>query len=237
MLLFSHSVMYDSLWSYELQQARLPCLSLSPGVCSNLCPLSQWCHPTISSSVASSPLALNLPQHQVFSSELALCIRWPKYWSFSFSISPSSGYSGLMPVSWTFRMQSTLRWKPHSHGCHWGRKAGIYLQDHSLPANQARAEASWGCLCCDLHRLSEPLEGTIVYWQSWSTTKAAVLAEAGMWVGLGWALPSQIKKTKNRKEIVNRLKQSMVYVKIVELKPWDRHCLGSRLFGSAHYRT
>jgi len=47
----------------------------------------------------------------------------------------------------------------------------------------------------------------------------AVLAEAGMWVGLGWALPSQIEKAKNRKEIVNRLKQSMVYVKIVELKP------------------
>ena len=47
----------------------------------------------------------------------------------------------------------------------------------------------------------------------------AVLAEAGMWIGLGWALPSQIEKTKSRKEIVNRLKQSMVYVNIVELKP------------------
>ena len=148
-----------------------------------------------------------------------------------------SGYLGLMPMSWTFRMQPTLRWKPYSRGCHWGRKAGIYLQDRSLPANQARAEASWGCLCCDLHRLSEPLGGTIAYWQCWSTTKVAVLAEAGMWVGLSWALPSQIEKAKNRKEIVNRLKQSMVYVKIVELKPWDRHCLESRLFGSAHYRT
>ena len=43
-----------------------------------------------------SPFAFNFSQHQVFSSESALCIRWPKYWSFSFSISPSNKYSGLI---------------------------------------------------------------------------------------------------------------------------------------------
>ena len=43
---------------------RLPCPSLSPGICSNSCPFSQWCHPTILSSVAPSPPALNLSQHQ-----------------------------------------------------------------------------------------------------------------------------------------------------------------------------
>ena len=43
-----------------------------------------------------SPPALNLSQHQVFSNESALLIRWPKYWSFSFNISPSNGYSGLI---------------------------------------------------------------------------------------------------------------------------------------------
>ena len=48
---FSHSVMSDSLWPHGLQQARLPCPSPIPGVCSNSCPLSLWCHPTISSSV------------------------------------------------------------------------------------------------------------------------------------------------------------------------------------------
>ena len=52
LLLFSHSVMSDSLWSPGLQHIRHPCPSLSPRVCSNSCPLSQWCHPTISSSVA-----------------------------------------------------------------------------------------------------------------------------------------------------------------------------------------
>ena len=50
-LLFSCSVVSNSLWPHGLQHARLPCPSPTPGVCSNSCPLSQWCHPTISSSV------------------------------------------------------------------------------------------------------------------------------------------------------------------------------------------
>ena len=50
-LLFSNEVMSDTLWLHELQQNRFPCPSLSLGVCLNSCPLSQWCHPTISSSV------------------------------------------------------------------------------------------------------------------------------------------------------------------------------------------
>ena len=53
LLLFSHSVVFDSLRPHELQHTRLPCPSPSPGVCSNSCPLSQWCHPIISSSVTS----------------------------------------------------------------------------------------------------------------------------------------------------------------------------------------
>ena len=51
LLLFSHLVMSDSFWPHGPQHARLSCPSLSPGVCSNSCPLSWWCHPTISSSV------------------------------------------------------------------------------------------------------------------------------------------------------------------------------------------
>ena len=48
---FSHSVVSNSLWPHESQHARPPCPSPTPGVYSNLCPLNQWCHPTISSSV------------------------------------------------------------------------------------------------------------------------------------------------------------------------------------------
>ena len=85
------------------QHTRPPCPSPTPRVYSNSCPLSQWCHPTISSSVPSHPLLLLpsiFPSIQVFSNESALCIRWPKYWNFSFNISPSNEYSGLI----SFRM-------------------------------------------------------------------------------------------------------------------------------------
>ena len=65
--------------------------------CSNSCPLSRWCDPTISSSVAPFFFCLqSFPASGSFPNELALHIRWPKYWSFSFSISPSNEYSGLI---------------------------------------------------------------------------------------------------------------------------------------------
>ena len=50
LLLFGHSVLSTSLWHHGRQHARPLCPSPSPGACSNSCPLSQWCHPTISSS-------------------------------------------------------------------------------------------------------------------------------------------------------------------------------------------
>ena len=58
---FSHSVMSDSLWPHGLQDARLPCPSPTPGVYSNPCPSSQWCHPTISSSLLFSSCPQSLP--------------------------------------------------------------------------------------------------------------------------------------------------------------------------------
>ena len=61
--LFSRSVVSNSLWPHGLQRARPPCPLLSPGVCPSSCPLNQWCHPTVSSSVTPSP-AFNLCQHQ-----------------------------------------------------------------------------------------------------------------------------------------------------------------------------
>ena len=50
-VVFTCSVVSDSLWPYGLQHARLPCPSPNPRVCSNSCPLGWWCHPNISSSV------------------------------------------------------------------------------------------------------------------------------------------------------------------------------------------
>ena len=95
---FSHPVVFDCLWPHGLQHSRLPCPSPTPGAYSNSCPLSQWYHPTISFSVV--PFSSCLQSFRVFSNESALRIRWPKYQSFSFSISPSNEYSGLI----SFRM-------------------------------------------------------------------------------------------------------------------------------------
>ena len=80
---------------------RAFCPSPTPRVYSNSCPLSWWCHPTISFSVP--PLLLlpsTFPRIRVFSNESALRIRWPKYWIFSFSISPPNEHPGLI----SFRM-------------------------------------------------------------------------------------------------------------------------------------
>ena len=59
LLLFNHSVVSNSLWPYGLQHTRFPCSSPSPGACSNPCPLNQWCHPTMSSSVIPFSSCLN----------------------------------------------------------------------------------------------------------------------------------------------------------------------------------
>ena len=65
------------------------------------CPLSQWCHSTISFSVILFSSCLqSFPTSGAFFNESVLCIKWPKYCSFSFSISPSNEYAGLI----SFRM-------------------------------------------------------------------------------------------------------------------------------------
>ena len=97
MLLFllSCSVVSDSLWPHRLQHARLPCPSLFPRACSNSCPLSQWW--TSNHLILYHPLPVLpsiFPSIRVFSNESALHIRWWKYCSFGFSISPSNEYSG-----------------------------------------------------------------------------------------------------------------------------------------------
>ena len=97
-LLFSYSVVSDYLRPHYLQHTRLPCPLLSPRVCSNSCPLSWWCHPTISSSAALFYYLQSFPASEFFPMS-ALCIRWPKCWSFSFSIS-SSAESDFFRIYW-----------------------------------------------------------------------------------------------------------------------------------------
>ena len=97
---FSRSVMSDSLRPHESQHTRPPCPSLTPGVHSNSCPSSWWCHPAISSCHPLLLLPPIPPSIRVFSNQSPLRMRWPKYWSFSFSISNSNEHPGLV----SFRM-------------------------------------------------------------------------------------------------------------------------------------
>ena len=101
----------DSLWPHGLQHARLPCLSPTPRTFSNssiksVIPSNDLilCHPLLLPSI--------FPSIVVFSNELALPIRWPKCWSFSFSISPSNVYSGWISfrIDWfDLAIQGTLK--------------------------------------------------------------------------------------------------------------------------------
>ena len=119
------------------QHTRLPCPSTTPGVYSNSCASSQWCHSTISSSVVPFSTCLqSFPSSGLFfffsSNESVLCIRKPKYWSFSFSINPSNEYSGLISfrIDWLdlLAVQGTLK---------------SLLQHQSLKASILRHSASF----------------------------------------------------------------------------------------------
>ena len=111
---FSHSVVSSSLRPHELQHARPPCPSPTPRVHSDSCTSSQRCHPAISSSVVPFSSCPRIPPSiRVFSNESTLRMRWPKYWSFSFSIIPSKEIPGLISfkMDWldVLAVQGTLK--------------------------------------------------------------------------------------------------------------------------------
>ena len=119
MLWLSCSVVFNSLWPHGLKHTRLPCPSLSPRVCPNLWPLSQWCHPTISPSVIpfssclqSFPASGSFPMSQLFT------------WDSQSIGAPASvlpmNYSGLISfrISWfdLLAVQGTLKTLFQHHG-------------------------------------------------------------------------------------------------------------------------
>ena len=112
----SCSVLSDSLRPHGLQHTRLPCPSPNPGVCSNLCPY-WWTIMPSNHLILCRPLLLLpsiFPSIRVFSNESVLHIRWPKYWSFSFSIHPFNEYSGLIWI--------TMDWLDLLTHAYWGNR-------------------------------------------------------------------------------------------------------------------
>ena len=117
---FSRSVVSNSLRPHESQHAGPPCPSPTPGVHSRLTSIESvmpsshliLCHPLL----LLSPIP---PSIRVFSNDSTLCMRWPKYWSFSCSISPSNEHPGLISFSldWLdlLATQGTLKSLPQHH--------------------------------------------------------------------------------------------------------------------------
>ena len=98
---FSCSVMSDSLWPHGLQHTRPPCPSLTPEACSNSCPLSQWCHPTISSSVVPFSSCLqSFPASESFQMSQFFASGGQSIGVSASASVPSKEYSGLI----SFRM-------------------------------------------------------------------------------------------------------------------------------------
>ena len=112
LLLFSHSVMSDFLWPHGLQHARLPCPSPTPGACSDSCPLRQWCHPTISSSVG--PFS-SCPQSFLASGSFPVSWLFASGQSIRASVSPFSivFFTSVISLFGTFWYFWSLHWISH----------------------------------------------------------------------------------------------------------------------------
>ena len=128
---FSHSLVSNSLQPHGLQHTRLPCPLPTPGSLLKLMPIKSVMPPN--HLILCRPLILPpsiFPSIRAFSNESVLHIRWPKYWSFSFSISPSNEYSGLISfrIDWLdlLAVQEILK---------------SFLQHHSSKASTLRRSA------------------------------------------------------------------------------------------------
>ena len=177
---FSHSVMSDSLQPHGLQHVRHPCPSPTPRACSNSGPSSWWYHPTISSSVVpfssrlqSFPASGSFPMSQFFASD------GQKYWSFSFSISPSNEYSRLISfrMDWLdlLAVQGTLK---------------SLLQHHSSKASILQCSAFF------IVQLSHPYMTTgktiaLTRWKTLGNNQGSPAEHESRFINLGQHLNSQ----------------------------------------------
>ena len=117
--------MSDSLQPHGLQHTRLPCLSVSLSFAQTHV---HWVDDSSNHLILCRPLLLPpsiFPRIRVFSNELALRIRWPKYWSFSFNISPSNEYSGLISFRMDWIDPLAVQGTPKSLLQHHSSKASI----------------------------------------------------------------------------------------------------------------
>ena len=152
--------MSDSLRPHGLQHTTLFYPPLSLRVCSNSCPLRRWCYPTVSSSVARFS-CLQFFLAWAFYNKLALSIKWPKYWSFSSSISLLNEYSRLISfrIDYLISLQSkglsSLLQHHNLKGSVFQSSAFFMVQPshpHMTAGKTIALSARW-CLCFLIHCL------------------------------------------------------------------------------------
>ena len=157
--------------------ARLPCPSSTPRACSNSCPLSWWCHPTISSSIVPfSSCLLSFPSIRVFSNELPLCISWPKYWSFN-------------PRGWKYLLYQTYLQQGNIGGILLGllRKLIFFLVMEMAMAGAPFPLSPWLDSKCH----SRPGTALPLIWESKHEGKAQSAETAAREVIVQWLIDSQ----------------------------------------------
>ena len=171
---FTPEVMSDALQFHGLQHARSPCPSPTPGACSNPCPLRQRCQLTISSSVVPFSSCLQSFQHQGLFHWVSPSHQVPKYWSFSYSISPSKSFQDWFPLGWTgwISLQSKGLSRVFSNTTvqkHQFFGIQLYLWSNSII--HSKKKANWRMKCSEKMMLesntmtSRTVEGAAVNWE------------------------------------------------------------------------
>ena len=158
--------------SLQPMDTRLPCPSPTPRACSNSCPSSWWCHPTMPSVVPFSCLQ-SFPDSGSFPRSPFFRIRWPKYWSFSFSITRSNEYSGLIScrIDWLelLAVQGTLKslLQHHSSKASILQHSAFFIVQLSHPymttgKTIALTEVKWSEVAQSCPTLYDPMDCTLL---------------------------------------------------------------------------
>ena len=205
--LLSHQARSNTSWPHGLQHAWLPCPSPSPRVCPSSCSLNQWQYPTISFSVSLFAFCFNLSHHQGFSNELAVRIRWPKHWSFSFSIGPSKEYSGLISfkIDWfdLLAFQGTLKSLLQHHSSKESISCSVlsllycpaliihtWVRERPLPWLYGPLLARW-CLCflthCHLEKAMATHSSALAWRIPWTEEPGGLQSMGSLRVRHDWA--------------------------------------------------
>ena len=186
--------MSDSLWPQGLQHTRPPCPSPTPGACSDSCPLSWWCHPTISSSVVPFSFAFNLSQHQGLFQSVSSSHQVPKVLELQLQYQSFNEYSGMISykIDWfdLLAVQGTLKSVLQHHRSKTSilQRSALFIVQLShpyMPTGKTTALTRWTFVGKVMSLLFNMLSRLVIaflprskhLWISWLQSPSAVILE------------------------------------------------------------